>query len=67
MSNKVEIKENDKGEAYFDLEEILKGTNVNIKDVHSYKILEDKSGQITLVLFDKDENQIIVGAEDEKE
>ena len=60
----VKVKKDKKtGEQYLDLKQVLKGTNITLKDVIFYQ-MEEKDGIITLKLYDKDKKQLVV--KDEK-
>lgn len=47
-------------QGYISLLDLIKGTDVNKKDVYFYDIFKNKNGTLTILLFDKNKNQIKV-------
>lgn len=61
MSKIIKVKQSDDGECYFDIHEVLTGTNVSPEDVEYYELdIIEGTEQLRLTLYDKDRNQLKV-------
>lgn len=59
MNNIIKTEYNIFGRAFFDLNTVLKDTNVTPEEVKYYE-MKEKDGIIVLTLYDKNKNQIKV-------